>query len=199
MQVELSNFAEIGAYLRDVREAVGIDVKEAGQQLNIRPKYLEAIESGKLEVLPGKTYARGYMKNYAEWLGLSPSEIVTAFDRCNRGGGSVRYFVPEPTEKHYQPGFLVVLVALAVIVAVYVYWLRNHNEVVVPNHVPVTPVPDRLLDPAFMQSLDNDREYIMDMKAVEPPESVKPVPSPKVIQELPWLKDKAKEKENVTP
>ena len=199
MQVELASFAEIGAYLRDVREAIGMDVKEVGQQLNIRPKYLEAIEAGKLEVLPGKTYARGYMKNYAEWLGVPPSDIVSAFDRCNRGGGNVRYFVPEPTEKHYQPGIMVVLIALALIGGVYVYWLKNHNEVVVPDRMPVTPVPDRLLDPAFMQSLDNDREYIMDMKVAEPPESVKPAPSPKAMQELPWLREKVKEKANVAP
>lgn len=162
MQVELHSYSDIGDYLREVRESLGLDTREVGQRLNIRAKYLAALEEGKIEVMPGKTYARGYLQNYAEFLGLDKDGIAAAFDRVNGGGGKVRYFVPEPTSRNYQPGMLVVGVALVVVLGVYYYWYNNHHAVVVPDYQRVSPVPERLIDPIVDEPgmQENDELFI---------------------------------------
>jgi cytoskeleton protein RodZ len=147
MQVELNSFEDIGDYLREVRESLALDTRDIGQRLNIRAKYLEALERGAIAEIPGKVYARGYLQNYAEFLGIDKDEIADAFDRLNGGGTKVHYFVPEPTERHYQPGMLVVAVALIVVTAIYYYWYKNHNVSEPPEYQRVSPVPERLIDP----------------------------------------------------
>lgn len=168
MQVEVNSYKDIGDYLREVRESLNLDARDIGQQLNIRPKYLLALEEGKIEVMPGKVYARGYLMNYAEYLGLDKDELAEAFDRMG-DESRVRYFVPEPTGRNYQPGLLIVGLALLAVLMVYYYWYRNHNHVIAPDYERVSPVPERLLDPVINDSvLENDDLYIDPML---PPDS----------------------------
>lgn len=148
MQVEVNSYQDIGDYLREVRESLELDVREIGRRLNIRAKYLVALEEGKIDVMPGKVYARGYLQNYAEYLGLNKHEIAEAFDRMTEPSSSkVRYFVPEPTTRAYQPGLLVVGFAVAVALIVYYQWYKTHSVATPLDYEMVSPVPERLLDP----------------------------------------------------
>lgn len=162
MQVELNSFEDIGDYLREVRESLALDTRDIGQRLNIRAKYLEALERGAIAEIPGKVYARGYLQNYAEFLGLDKDEIANTFDRLDGGGSKVRYFVPEPTERHYQPGMLVVVVALIVVTAIYYYWYKNHSVSEPPEYQRVSPVPERLIDPIIEspEIQENDDTFV---------------------------------------
>lgn len=162
MQVDVKSYEDIGDYLREVRESLGLDTRDIGQRLNIRAKYLDALEAGHIHVMPGTVYARGYLQHYAEFLGLDKEEIAEAFDRMTAGGGKVNYFVPEPTERHYQPGMLIVGVALLVVVVVYYHWYQNHQIATPPAHERVQPVPERLLDPMMgeQEFIENDALFI---------------------------------------
>lgn len=146
MQAQLSSYQDIGGYLRDVRESLSLDVRTVAQQLNIRAKYLVALEEGRIEVMPGKVYARGYLRHYAEYLGLNKDEIAEAFDRMGEKG-KVRYFVPEPTARNYQPGMILVGVALVVVLGIYHYWYKNHTLPDQQDYEMVAPVPERLVAP----------------------------------------------------
>ena len=155
MQAEINSYQDIGHYLRDVRESLGLDLRDIGQQLNIRPKYLIALESGTLDALPGKVYARGYVQNYAEFLGLDKDEIASAFDRVVEKKETA-YFRPEPGSKGYQPGMLVIGLAILAMLVMYVYWYQSeHAAVETPLEVSVPPVPDRLANP---QPVDDTTE-----------------------------------------
>lgn len=162
MQVEINSYEDIGDYLREVRESLELDPRDIGQRLNIRAKYLTALEEGRIDAMPGKIYARGYLQNYAEFLGLDKEEIAEAFDRLNGEGARVRYFVPEPTERNYQPGMVVVGLAIIAVLTVYYYWYENHNTSAVPDSVRVSPVPERLIDPIVEtpEVQENDDTYI---------------------------------------
>jgi cytoskeleton protein RodZ len=203
MQVEINSYKDIGAYLREVRESLNLDVRTIGQQLNIRAKYLEALEEGKLDVMPGKVYARGYLLHYAEYLGLSKEEIAEAFDRTDERSNKVHYFVPEPTSRSYQPGMLIVGTALAVVLVVYYFWYQNHDSVTPPDYDMVSPVPQRLLDPINepLERQENDDTYIDPMLPpdVNMPGDNVPLPTEELLppqgqmgpqaptQSLPWL------------
>ncbi|MCA9914290.1 MAG: helix-turn-helix domain-containing protein, partial [Anaerolineae bacterium] len=63
------DYEGIGEMLRDFRESIGVTLPQAARDLHIKQSYLIALEEGKLEVIPGGAYAKGYMKKYAAYLG----------------------------------------------------------------------------------------------------------------------------------
>jgi len=70
---------EIGSILRAAREERGLTLDDAAEATKIRPAYLEAIEDEAFERLPGATYARGFLRAYAELLGVDPQPLIDEF------------------------------------------------------------------------------------------------------------------------
>jgi cytoskeletal protein RodZ len=66
----------IGAVLRERREAMGVTLAETEAATRIRQKYLAALESDEWHLLPGEVVGRGFLRNYAGYLGLEPTEII---------------------------------------------------------------------------------------------------------------------------
>jgi cytoskeletal protein RodZ len=65
----------VGERLRDARETRGVDLFRVERDTKIRAKYLGALEDGEFADLPGDVYARGFLRNYATYLGLDPDEL----------------------------------------------------------------------------------------------------------------------------
>jgi cytoskeletal protein RodZ len=68
--------AALGAALRERREALGASLAEVEAATKIRQKYLSALEADEWQLLPGEVVGRGFLRNYAAYLGLEPTEIV---------------------------------------------------------------------------------------------------------------------------
>ena len=66
---------DIGNFLRERRETKGISLIEVEKDLKIRKKYLQALEEGDIDVIPGKTYFIGYLRNYSKYLGIDEENI----------------------------------------------------------------------------------------------------------------------------
>jgi len=64
---------EIGSSLREARVRRGLELDAVQKALRIRRRYLEALEHDRFEQLPGEVYARGFLREYAEFLGLDGS------------------------------------------------------------------------------------------------------------------------------
>ena len=78
---------DIGNFLRERREARGISLIEAEKDLKIRKKYLQALEEGNLDVIPGKTYIIGYLRNYSKYLGIDEeniNQIIQTFNNLEK-------------------------------------------------------------------------------------------------------------------
>lgn len=73
-------FEEFGAALRAEREKRGLDIDDIADQLKINPRQLRALESGDIDSLPHPAYARGFIRSYANFLGMSKEEIHQALD-----------------------------------------------------------------------------------------------------------------------
>lgn len=67
---------ELGGVLRERREAMGASLAEVEAATRIRQKYLAAMESDDWHLLPGEIVGRGFLRNYATYLGLDPTELV---------------------------------------------------------------------------------------------------------------------------
>lgn len=66
---------DIGNFLRERREARGISLIEVEKDLKIRKKYLQALEEGNIDAIPGKTYLIGYLRNYSKYLGIDEENV----------------------------------------------------------------------------------------------------------------------------
>jgi cytoskeleton protein RodZ len=72
----LTELTGIGAQLRLAREAQGLSLADAAQQLKFAPRQIESLENERFERLPGPTIARGMLRNYARLLNLDPEPLV---------------------------------------------------------------------------------------------------------------------------
>lgn len=71
---------DIGASLAAARRARGLGVRDAERLTCMRAKYLTALEEDRFDELPGRTYARAFLRTYAAALGLRADEFVAEFD-----------------------------------------------------------------------------------------------------------------------
>ncbi len=71
-----------GQRLRRARELRGMTQEQAGTELNLSLRFIEAIESDNYDVLPGAVFARGYMRSYARLLHLDENDVVAKFDQA---------------------------------------------------------------------------------------------------------------------
>ena len=71
---------EIGASLREARLRQGLDLRDAETATKIRTKYLRALEEERFDQLPAETYIRGFLRTYAEHLGLDGQLYVDEYN-----------------------------------------------------------------------------------------------------------------------
>jgi cytoskeletal protein RodZ len=77
----------LGNALQTAREAKGISLQEVENATHIRARYLEALELGDYEVMPGgEAQVRGFLRRYAAFLGLSAEEAVSRYNEQVHGG-----------------------------------------------------------------------------------------------------------------
>ena len=74
----------IGETLRAARLAKGVSLEEAAAATRIRRSALQALEADDADALPASVYTRGFLINYARYLGLLADELVEEFDRQER-------------------------------------------------------------------------------------------------------------------
>ena len=71
----------VGSILKKAREEKGLSHKEVFQIIKIHPRFLEALEKSDWDVFSSGVHAKGFLKNYAEYLGLNVDEILAFFRR----------------------------------------------------------------------------------------------------------------------
>jgi hypothetical protein len=112
---------EIGNSLREARLRQNLDFPRIEEGTRIRGKYIQALEAERFEVLPGDTYVKGFLRTYAEYLGLDGQLYV---DEYNSRFASVEEpmtpSTPPTRPRHRVSESNFVVVALAAIVAITV-------------------------------------------------------------------------------
>lgn len=92
------NLQALGDAIRRARESRNLTVEQAERETRIRAKFLVAIEKGDLSEMPSRVQARGFMYNYAQYLGLNPNDIIAQFDTIH--GGTTQ---PSPVQGRSAP------------------------------------------------------------------------------------------------
>jgi hypothetical protein len=109
---------DLGNSLREARIRQGLEYPQVELATKIRAKYIRALEDEAFELLPSETYVKGFLRSYAEYLGLDGQLYV---DEYNSRYGSERWYdeTPRRARVHQHRGLerKVVLAALAGIAA----------------------------------------------------------------------------------
>ena len=111
---------EIGNSLREARVRRGIEFAQAEIVTKIRGKYLRALEEEQFEVLPAETYVKGFLRTYAEYLGLDGQLYVDEYNSRfvigeEQSEARARRSAARPQKRHRRLETNVVLIALAAI------------------------------------------------------------------------------------
>ncbi|MDX6486670.1 MAG: cytoskeleton protein RodZ, partial [Gaiellaceae bacterium] len=85
---------EIGASLREARTRRGLSAEDVQTGIRIRARYLTALEEERWELLPGEAYTRGFLRGYAEFLGLDGDVYIEEYNERVATDVEER-FVPE--------------------------------------------------------------------------------------------------------
>lgn len=111
----------VGEQLRDARELRGVDLYRVERDTKIRFKYLADLEDGDYSDLPGDVYTRGFLRNYATYLGLDADEIEDDWRRETGAATPVSQVIVGPQPLRIRRGVVfqrshVVIGIVAVIV-----------------------------------------------------------------------------------
>jgi cytoskeleton protein RodZ len=123
---------EIGNSLREARVRRGVDFAQAELATKIRGKYLRALEDEQFELLPAQTYVKGFLRTYADYLGLDGQLYVDEFNSRFVSGEDheprARRSAARPQRRNRRLEANFVLVALAVVAVVTVVVITAWNS-----------------------------------------------------------------------
>ncbi len=107
----------IGEQLKAARERNGLDLDRVSDDTNIAKRFLSALEEENFTVFPGDPYVIGFLRNYAEYLGLDARELISAFKniRIQEQPVPVESLIPKrgPSPWIFAGGGFAVLAAVA--------------------------------------------------------------------------------------
>jgi cytoskeleton protein RodZ len=114
---------EFGAAMRDMRKEHNRELSDVANALRIRQVYLQALEDGRFDDLPGSTYAAGFVRAYADYLGLELDEVMRRY-RSAVGNipAQAALAPPSPMSEARLPTGFILLVAAILAAAAYGGW-----------------------------------------------------------------------------
>ena len=103
--IDVTSGPPVGETLQLARERKGVDLYRAERDTKIRLRYLAALEDGDWNELPAPVYTKGFLRNYAIYLGLEPDEIVDRWrDEMESLRTATRVAVAPPPMPIVEPG-----------------------------------------------------------------------------------------------
>lgn len=186
-----SELASFGEELRREREIRGISLKEIADATKISKRFLEALEGNDHKTLPAPVFTRGFVREYARYVGLNVEEMVNRYnfaaandDRIEKPPQVARYasspprdISPRPAPKRgIPPAYAkidrnaILLVILVAAVAGMAYWAIQHKRQAdaaeaAANAVPVTTAKTAAASPAAPAKPADDATLRMTIEA----------------------------------
>ncbi len=175
----------VGRMLKESREAIGYDLSHVAHALCIRTLYLQALEEGRHGDLPGVTYAVGFVRTYADYLGLDSGAVVARYKSETAAARNAKHTLAFPEPRPDRPFPSVAIAALSVVliagvVAGWVYLRETPTMVTVAIAPPPAPTDATATQPAAtvpLPSAVGGLEISIATAAGEPaPDPIAPAP-----------------------
>lgn len=101
-EIDPKNFLAVGPYLEAVRTQQSLSLATISERTHIKSSYIEAIEQMALERLPSRAYGVGFVRAYADALGLDPAPVIERF-KAEAGMAAPRSAAPAPADHPAKP------------------------------------------------------------------------------------------------
>ena len=174
----MTNF---GATFKKARESRGISLDQIAHGTRIRARFLAAIENEEFQVLPGGFFNRGFVRSFAEAVGLDPDQAVEDYERLSS--------VPPPNDvlasatagppKSARNLYPVAVAVLAIAVAIFYFVTRESAPTIESGNPPKAAAPAGPTAPAPAQPA---RPAPEPTQAPSPAVSSEPAPPPAVVK-----------------
>ncbi len=117
MRVPELTLQELGRGLVQVRRMRGLDRVELSRRTRLSPPVIDALESGDARRMPPRVYVRGYLRTYADAVGLDADHLVSRWQEVAKPAGETPRAAPEKHRLRAPPvrAAMALLVALAMI------------------------------------------------------------------------------------
>lgn len=139
----------VGKILKKTRQERRITLSEVEKVTKIRLRYLQALENDKYDKLPSATSTRGFIKNYAEFLGLESAPLLAIFRRDfsqDRQERIIPRAILKPIDKptfSWSPKLTVILLVAVFLTLFFGYLARQYFYLIGPPALSVTaPLPE---------------------------------------------------------
>lgn len=132
--------ASFGDWLRRQREMREISLRDIADRTKISLRYLEAMEDDRFDLLPAPIFAKGFLREYARYVGLSPDEVVNHYLAVQQqqspeedGVKKDQTLVNRPHRakpvRSWTYGLFLALAVLALIALIWaLVWYNNHRR-----------------------------------------------------------------------
>ena len=118
---------DIGAILRNAREAAGYSVTDVAQRMRLSRHHIENLEAERFDLFPVSVFLRGYLTSYARLLGIDSEPLLEAYDR--RGFGPPQLHSQDSARSPARGSEFTVtittLVVIAVLIVLSALWWRE--------------------------------------------------------------------------
>lgn len=84
----------IGKELQETRQGLEISLEQAAEETRIRLRYLQALEQGDFNQLPSKAHLRGFLRSYADYLGIDSGRLLKKFEQLENPEQEIEVEIP---------------------------------------------------------------------------------------------------------
>lgn len=133
----------VGSILKEARTAKNLTLENVERDTKIRIKFLRAIEDDAYQLLPSPIYAKGFVKNYSEYLGLDGAFVMAFFRRQFDGMNHVN-ILPKADENigsrgwRITPGKFLAIVAVFLVALFLTYFGLQYRKLQLPPTLTIT-------------------------------------------------------------
>lgn len=99
---------DLGRILKQAREERGISLLDLQEATKIQKRYIEAIEKGRFDLLPGSFYTRAFIRSISDYLKLDTEQILKQYENVLPSNNSKELIenIPRRTQKIKAPSML---------------------------------------------------------------------------------------------
>lgn len=136
---------ETGGKLRKAREDLGLTMEDVAGHTRIARRFLEAIEAGELESLPGLVFARNFVRQYADHLKLDPEPLLNALPKLDESHIPLPVPLAKPRSRRWDSRgkSLMISTAWLVVIAAVGTTAWTYRDVNLPSlYAAKTPEPN---------------------------------------------------------
>ena len=163
----MSTEGKVGGMLHDARIKKGYKLEDVAKELYIRKSFLEAIESSNYEEIPEPPYGIGFIRSYAEFLGLNSARIVQLFkEETDAKNQKEDVYVLEPQAEATMPNKKYLGISVLAVVLLYAAWL-GYNKAQFEEEVPAGAGEDIIAEVSVPQANDNFPLKVEEFATVE--------------------------------